>query len=323
MNGELIVAMPSKGRIMDASYAFFDKAGLSIQRLTQAREYVGKINGVPNVDVWFMSPAEIAANLEGGAIHLGVTGEDLLRETAVALEASVALIKPLGFGQANVVVAVPSSWIDVSTMADLEDVCMDFRLRHHRPLRVATKYLSLTRQFFAQHGLSDYRIVESSGATEGAPASGIAEIVVDITSTGTTLAANNLKVLADGKILKSEVQLAASLKAPWSKKAMAALGHILDMVEAKDRASSTYVVRFQNSKRIAKVTKDISKTFGCLVSKVPPPDGEVQCPEENLYEVVRRLQAAGSTGIVVRAAEYAFLESNPLLEQFTKRLRNS
>lgn len=320
MTDQLIIAMPSKGRIMDASYAFLEAAGLDIQRASQAREYVGSIRSVANVDVWFMSPAEIASNLESGAVHLGVTGEDLLRETALEMELTVALIKPLGFGQANVVVAVPSSWIDVTTMSDLEDVCMDFRLRHHRPLRVATKYLSLTRQFFASHGLSDYRIVESSGATEGAPAAGIAEIVVDITSTGTTLASNNLKVLADGEILKSEVHLAASLRASWSRKEISALTQILDMVAAKDRASSTFVVRFRNSKRASGAIKEIAKSFDCLVSKNPPPDGELQCPEDKLYDVIQRLRKTGSTDIVVRAAEYVFPEVNPLLEQFKKQL---
>ncbi len=320
MNDNLIIAMPSKGRIMDASYKFFEHAGLNIRRPNQAREYVGKIKGVANVDVWFMSPAEIAANLETGSINLGVTGEDLLRETAVDMQSTIALVKPLGFGCANVVVAVPSSWIDVSTMADLDDVCMDFRLRHQRPLRVATKYLLLTRRFFAHHGLSDYRIVESSGATEGAPAAGIAEVIVDITSTGETLAANSLKVLQDGVVLKSEVHLAASVTASWSRKAKTALAQVLEMVVAKDDASSTFFVCFQNSKRAGKATKGLAKKYGCLISKTPPPDGELQCPKENLYAVVQHLRRTGATGIVVRAAEYVFSESNLLLDELNRRL---
>ncbi len=321
MTDNLIIAMPSKGRIMDASYVFFQNAGLEIRRPTHAREYVGTIKGVANVDVWFMSPAEIAASLDSGAVHLGVTGKDLLQETAVDMESAIALIKPLGFGRADVVVAVPSSWIDVSTMTDLEDVCMDFRGRHHRPLRVATKYLSLTRQFFARHGLSDYRIVESSSATEGAPASGVAEIVVDIKSTGATLAANNLKVLTDGKILKSEAYLAASVKASWSKRARDALAHILDMVAAKDSASSTFIVRFRNSKQVGEAIKDIARAYNCLILRIPPPDGELQCPEEHLYDVVQRLREEETTGIIVRSAEYVFPETNPLLDRIQHRLR--
>ena len=120
------------------------------------------------------------------------------------------LIDNLGFGSANVVVAVPQAWIDVRTMADLDDVTTGFRAQHNRRMRVATKYINLTRTFFAAHGVVDYRIVESAGATEGAPAVGTAEMIVDITTTGATLAANGLKVLDDGVILRSQANLVAS-----------------------------------------------------------------------------------------------------------------
>ena len=163
-----------------------------------------------------LSASEIASSLISGDVHLGVTGEDLLREQAPELAGRIHLIKPLGFGFANVVVAVPQYWIDVSTMADLDDVCAAFAQKHRRRLRVATKYVQLTRSFFAHMGISDYRIVESAGATEGAPAAGTAEAIVDITTTGATLAANGLKILEDGTILESQAQLAASLTADWN-----------------------------------------------------------------------------------------------------------
>ena len=148
-------------------------------------------------------------------MHFGVTGEDLIREAAPQLDGRVSLLKALGFGHADVVVAVPQAWIDVATMADFDDVCAAFFQRHRRRLRIATKYVTLTRAFFAGAGIADYRIVESAGATEGAPAAGTAEAIVDITSTGTTLAANGLKMLEDGTILQSQAQLAASLAADW------------------------------------------------------------------------------------------------------------
>ena len=129
------------------------------------------------------------------------------------------LLRPLGFGRADLVVAAPKSWIDVDTMADVEEVAHDFLARTGRRLRVATKYLVQTRAFFARHGVVDYRIVEFGGATEGAPAAGAAELIVDITTTGATLAANGLKILSDGLILKSQAQLAASLKASWTARA--------------------------------------------------------------------------------------------------------
>ncbi|RWF92239.1 MAG: ATP phosphoribosyltransferase, partial [Mesorhizobium sp.] len=148
-----------------------------------------------------------------GSVDLGITGEDLLRESLADWEARAEIVARLGFGNADVVVAVPDIWLDVDTMADLDDVAADFRQRHGRRLRIATKYWRLTQQFFSQkHGIQVYRIVESLGATEGAPAAGLADVVVDITTSGSTLRANHLKVLADGVILRSQACLAASRK---------------------------------------------------------------------------------------------------------------
>jgi ATP phosphoribosyltransferase len=154
--------------------------------------------------------------LNSGRAHLGVTGEDIIRENIVNADERVALLKPLGFGHANVVVAVPSCWIDVNEVSDLEAAAVAFRREHGRPFRVATKYINLARRFLSGKGLADYRIVESLGATEGTPAAGTADLIVDITSTGATLAANGLKVLEDGVILRSEANLIASRMAPWS-----------------------------------------------------------------------------------------------------------
>jgi len=159
--------------------------------------------------------AEIVHQLKAGGVHLGVTGEDLIRETLGDVDGSVEFLRPLGFGRADVVVAVPDCWIDVGGMADLEDVAAQFARAHGRRLRVATKYMNLTRRFFAGHGVTGYRIVESVGATEATPAAGTAELIVDITTTGTTLRANNLKVLEDGLILKSQAHLFASRVASW------------------------------------------------------------------------------------------------------------
>jgi ATP phosphoribosyltransferase len=146
---------------------------------------------------------------------LGITGEDLIRETLADVDFSVEFLAPLGFGRADVVVAVPDCWIDVGRMADLEDVAAQFAGVHGRRLRVATKYMNLTRRFFTGHGVTGYRIVESVGATEATPAAGTAELIVDITTTGTTLRANNLKVLEDGLILKSQAHLFASRAVSW------------------------------------------------------------------------------------------------------------
>ena len=210
----LTIAIPSKGRLMETTLEVFARAGLSIERTGHARGYRGRVAGLDDVDIAFLSASEIAASLRDGAVHLGVTGEDLLRETILDFDERVMIRKRLGFGHADVIVAVPQAWLDVNTMADLDEVAADFHARHGRRLRVATKYMVLTRQFFARHGLTGYRIVESLGATEGAPASGAAQIIVDITSTGTTIAANHLKILEDGIILKSEAVLARAKTLP-------------------------------------------------------------------------------------------------------------
>jgi ATP phosphoribosyltransferase len=225
MNGSscLVLAIPSKGRLQENANAFFAGHGFPIVQPRGARTYRGTIAELPEAEVAFLSAGEIAGQLAAGTVHLGITGRDLVEETIDDWNARVELVTPLGFGFADVVVAVPEAWVDVETMADLDDVAADFRRRHGRRLKVATKYFNLTRRFFSGHGIADYRIVESLGATEGTPASGAADLIVDITTTGSTLKANGLKVLADGVILKSEAHLVASLVAPWGQEARAAL----------------------------------------------------------------------------------------------------
>ena len=210
MSAPFVIAVPAKGRLQENAEAFFARAGLKLVKPRGARDYRGAIADLPGVEVAFLSAAEIAQLLAQGAVHFGLTGEDLIREMIPDADAKVVFIDGLGFGYANVVVAVPQAWIDVHGMADLDDVATAFRLRHDRKMRLATKYVNLARDFFSAHGVTDYRIVESSGATEGAPAAGTAEFIVDITTTGATLAANGLKVIEDGVILRSQANLVAA-----------------------------------------------------------------------------------------------------------------
>ncbi len=208
------LALPSKGRLREEAMAVFARAGLPVVEPEDTRRYRARIDGRDDIEVAFLSASEIASELGRGAVDLGVTGEDLVRESLADWQARVAIAARLGFGRADVVVAVPDIWLDVATMADLDDVAADFRQRHGRRLRIATKYWRLTQQFFSQmHGIQVYRIVESLGATEGAPAAGQADVIVDITSTGSTLKANHLRVLDDGIILKSQACLVTALKA--------------------------------------------------------------------------------------------------------------
>jgi ATP phosphoribosyltransferase len=209
----IVLAIPSKGRMKDDAVACLAKAGLEVLPSKDARAYRSTVKGRDDIEVALMSASEIAREVAAGSIDLGVTGEDLVRESAADWESKMTIAARLGFGKADVVVAVPDHWHDVETMADLDDVAAHFRHRHGRRLRIATKYWRMTQGFFSQqHGIQVYQIVESLGATEGAPAAGLADLIVDITSTGSTLTANRLKVLRDGVILRSQACLVQSLK---------------------------------------------------------------------------------------------------------------
>ena len=240
---KLTIAIPSKGRLQEKTNEFFAKSGLKVTRPGGARNYRGGIAGLDSVEIAFLSASEIARELAAGSVHFGITGLDLVHENITDPEGSVHIVTPLGFGGADVVIATPNAWIDVETMADLGDVASDFRNRHGRRLRVATKYVNLTRAYFAQFGIADYRIVESAGATEGAPAAGSAELIVDITSTGSTLKANNLKILSDGVILRSQAHLVASRKADWPDEVLSAARAILDRVAAEEQARDSRLVK--------------------------------------------------------------------------------
>ena len=206
----LTLGIPSKGRLMEQAQALLLKAGYGIERIGSDRGYRGRLTGIDGVEVAFLSAADIAAALKSGEIDCGITGEDLLRETIAPDNQIADVALRLNFGPADVVVAVPNCWLDVAQMADLDDVAQQFYSAHGRRLRVATKYINLTRWFFAAKGVTGYRIVESLGATEGAPAAGSAELIVDITTSGSTLKANALKILDDGLILSSCAVLAVA-----------------------------------------------------------------------------------------------------------------
>jgi len=242
----LVLAVPSKGRLQEQAVEFLNRSGLKVERARGGRDYRGRISGLGGVEVAFLSASEIARELAAGNVHLGLTGLDLVHETLddeAERGARLHLVTPLGFAPADVVVAVPERWIDVDTMADLADVAEMHRARHGRPLRVATKFVNLTRRWFAAAGVADYRIVESLGATEGAPAAGAADLIVDITTTGATLAANQLRILSDGVILQSEAHFVAARTARWTDATRALAVTIAERIAAEMRAQAVLEVR--------------------------------------------------------------------------------
>jgi ATP phosphoribosyltransferase len=317
----LVLAVPSKGRLQENAAAFFARAGLDIVQGRGAREYRGSLAGLDNVEIAFLSAADIVAQLASGHAHLGVTGEDLIRETLADAESKVELLAPLGFGQAHVVVAVPRAWIDVKTMADLEDVAAAYRARRGERMRVATKYVHLTRRFFAERHVSDYRIVESLGATEGAPAAGQAELIVDITTTGATLAANALKILDDGTILRSQANLVASVNAEWSGGAREKARMILARIAAEEEARTTREVSAVLSLFPETLIADAKAGFAARM-RFHASDGRLtlNCPKDKAAPLADWLIAQGAAHVCVAAQDYVFSAENPLYEKLIARL---
>jgi ATP phosphoribosyltransferase len=315
MSAPLVIAVPSKGRLQEQAEAFFARAGLSLIKPRGAREYRGTIEALESVEVAYLSAAEITAQLAQGTAHLGVTGEDLVREMIPDADTRVVLLEGLGFGHANVVVAVPQAWIDVRTMADLDDVATAFHQKHDRKMRVATKYLNLTHAFFSEHGVADYRIVESLGATEGAPAAGSAELIVDITTTGATLAANGLRVLDDGVMLRSQANLVASRTANWGAAERDMVRMILDRIAAQARAKAFREVRARFPGRDNALFEDVMTLFGVVAPFGGPTSSgmlTLHCPPEHVAALATVLRERGAETVSVSSLDYVFGRENPL-----------
>ena len=315
MNTPLVLAVPAKGRLQENAEAFFARSGLALIKPRGARDYRGAIAGLDGVEVAYLSASEITTQLAAGAVHFGVTGEDLVREMIPDANSKVVLIEGLGFGFATVVVAVPQAWIDVRTMADIDDVGTSFRHTHGRRMRVATKYVNLTRDYFSAHGIVDYRIVESSGATEGAPAAGTAELIVDITTSGATLAANGLKVIEDGIILRSQANLVAARGASWGAGEREIARVILDRVAAQQRARAFREVRARFSACDAKLVESAKQKFGVVTPFGGPTSSgmlTLHCPPDKVYALTSFLRENGAEAVAVADLDYMFSRDNPL-----------
>jgi len=311
----LVIAVPAKGRLQENAESYFAKAGLKLVKPRGARDYRGAIDGLDGVEVAYLSASEIAQQLSQGMVHLGITGEDLIRESIPDADSKVTLIEGLGFGFANVVVAVPQAWIDVRTMADLDDVATAFRMKHNRRMRIATKYLNLTREFFSGNGITDYRTVESAGATEGAPAAGTAELIVDITTTGGTLAANALKTIDDGTILRSQANLIAARTATWGDNERALARLVLDRIAAHARARAYKEVRTRFPACNDKLLATAKERFGIATPYGGPTSSgmlTLHCPPKEVHALASFLRDNGAETVAVADLDYIFARENTL-----------
>jgi ATP phosphoribosyltransferase len=315
MSQLFVIAVPAKGRLQENAESFFARAGLDLVKPRGGRNYRGGIADLPDVEVAYVSAAEIVELLAQGAVHFGLTGEDLVREQIADADRRVVFIDELGFGHANVVVAVPQAWIDVRCMADLDDAATAFHVKHQRRMRVATKYVNLARNFFSCCGVTDYRIVESSGATEGAPAAGTAELIVDITTTGATLAANALKVLDDGMILRSQANLVAARAAQWSASQRDTARRVLDRIAAQKKAGAFRELRTRFAGCDEALLADVRRQFAVEAPFGGPTSSgmlTLHCPPKHVHALASLLREKGAENVEVMALEYVFSRTNPL-----------
>ena len=210
------IGIPSKGRLRNDILKIFKKNKLNLISERGERDLLGSIKNITKIKILYLHAREIVERLGDGSLDLGFSGYDLLKESEIITQKKINVIKRYNFGKANLVIAVPDPWIDVQTVADLEEIAFEFKDKKKKRLRVATKYPNLTREFLFSKGVTQFKIVGSLGATEAYPFTGSSEIITDITSTGETLSANNLRVLKDGLILKSEACMMRSKSAPKS-----------------------------------------------------------------------------------------------------------
>ena len=211
----LKLGVPSKGRLMEKTFDWFGDRGVRLSKTGSDREYTASVEGIEGLELVLLSAGEIPRELAAGRIHLGVTGSDLVREKLANWDQKVEELALMGFGGADLIIAVPQAWVDVDCLDDLDAVSAQFRKAHGFRLRIATKYHRLVREFLRENGVADYQIVDSQGATEGTVRNETAEAVADITSTGETLRANGLKILCDGLIHASQATLFRSRAADW------------------------------------------------------------------------------------------------------------
>ncbi len=349
---ELIFALPSKERLHDEAVDFLRQCGFKIRKNGDQREYSAKLSGIANVSIHYYRPGEIPARVETGDAHIGITGRDLYLESSDTADTSDALnlkspapkakshepkakshiLRPdLGFGDARLVVGVPQSWIDVASIEDLHEAAVLFRQKHGRSLRVATKFMHLARAFFAGHGIVEYSLVESLGATEGAPKAGFADLIVDLTSTGATLAQNHLKEIDGGTVLNSECCLIASLHENiWSETTLDALEQVIEQMEARMRANGLLILRASvPADSTARVGRALGDSYNCTftssraqaqIGRRPSADLRddmvVLCPKASVYAAVQDLRAAGAGEVIVDRSEFVYQGRPSSIDRF-------
>lgn len=334
-SNDIVFAIPSKGSLYEGTLEFLSDAGLPVKYGSQ-RQYTARLGGIEGISVLFQRAEEVPAKVATGAADIGLTGEDLFREQALHSDKLLLVMRALGYGQARLVVAVPAMWIDVSSMEDLAEVAMAFRLKHGRTLRMATKFPNLAREFLASHGIVDYAIVESLGATESAPSSGAADLVIDLTSSGKTLVDNHLKTIKDGTVISSQACLIGNKSiATLDETQLERLETFLDIIESHLRGKDTFNLQTVVSRsKLSDLNRSTQQwRFAYSLSTESFAAGEsavdsavvirMTCPRSNLHQLIRRLRQCGAEEIIVTRPEYVFQAQSESFQQLRRALKKS
>ncbi len=319
-NSVLNFALPSNSELHDPSMRFLEACGLPVERAS-SRRYTGSISGLPQVQCLFQRSADIPTKVEEGSADVGIVGLERFYEDRQEGGAAIILMEDLGYGQCELVTAVPDAWIDVTCMADLADLALAWR-EQGRELRVVTKYPRLVSRFFYKHGVSYFALVEAAGAMEVAPTMGYADVIVDITATGVTLRENRLKTLGDGTLVRAQACLVANRLAIKEDPAkLEAVRIILERFEGRRRASRflslTANLRGESEEGVAErvmALPDVAGLQGPTVSRVFSKGLREQgwyavtvvVPKERLMVAVEHLRGVGGSGIAVTAPSYLF-----------------
>jgi ATP phosphoribosyltransferase len=331
----IVFAIPSKGSLYEGTLSFLKAAGVPV-RYESDRQYTAQVSGIEGMSVLFQRAEEIPSKVAGGAADIGLTGEDLYREQVEYSDDLLMPMRDLGYGHARLVVAVPNTWIDVTNMADLGELSFSFRLRHHRNLRIATKFPNLSRAFLARHGITDYALVESLGATESAPTSGAADLIIDLTSSGKTLSENHLKVLQDGIVIASQACLIASRRiASWNKERLKSLETFFDLIESHLRGRDMFNLQAAiRRSRLAELAAPGSRDWH-LAYSIPMEGGpaaateqrdefvviRVTCRRHYLHRMIRRLRESGASEVIVTQPNYVFKEHSEAFDNLNRKLK--
>ncbi|MCX2726246.1 ATP phosphoribosyltransferase [Thermomicrobium sp. 4228-Ro] len=335
MGEPLRLTIASKGSYEEATLRFLESAGLSVWR-PNPRQYVGRLSGIDGVEVLFQRTADIVHQVASGGADLGITGYDLVAELAGDDPNVLVVIDDLGFRRCELVLAVPESWLDITTISDLADLAVEWK-RQGRTLRVATKFPNLTREFLLRNGVNYFTLVEGHGALEVAPALGYADLIADLTETGVTLRENRLRVLEGGVILRAQACLIAcrrTLRQAPEKLERARL--IIEMLEARLRSRRYRLITANVQGRdedevVRHVTAHVATTgeLGPTVARVYPKSGDTRCgwyevtiivPAHLLMQAVDHLRLAGSTGITVTSPDYVFDSRSHAYERLRRAL---